>query len=672
MKNFIRLKYVYLFLTGLSIIVLHPNQVYSKHMTSILQQQYDYSYKPIQIPVQNFIKSNTNTITGCDFLCGGNIDYTYGYTLEYTNPTTIYKWEVIPAMAANIIEGQGSSSISVTYHNTINSEVVIKVTPENDLNTELPIYLNVHVDQNCMWPGDINNNGQVSWIEDMITYSYGTSFYNTYQTIHPNHEPIIREIPCSATNILHKYTWAPHPKKSWNLVTPSNYEENIDMSFLDANGDGNLNYANTVNYNGQSILPTNPTDPDIIMHYAYQAVPLHQGNNLVNKEEDINTALHVEMNDSLLASGGRLKVKVSLGEPTNPLPHVHSIAFILSFETGIHAEPIFRLANSHLGDSLNLNHAQYPAMNSETRREWYISMGRETLSGKDFYGEEICRTECIITIGHVKDEITFMPIKARIIEAGITDANGSFQRIGGDSTTVFVTSAETPPTKVIAKGFLGGCFYNETTGLSNNQLRQANLIPAQHPYATAPWDYTGIEQATDTTEIPKNAVDWVLLEVRDATTNAVVEQRAAYLLTDGTIADPLNHGKTAEVNFFRLQDGNNYHLILRHRNHLDVMSAVPITVINNQLNYDFSVSMNAALGNHQLKEIAPNVFALKAGDCNGDGVINVQDFNDYQNQVSQTNGYFGSDFTMDGNVLVDDFNGYEEHSSAIGVSVVRY
>jgi hypothetical protein len=74
----------------------------------------------------------------------------------------------------------------------------------------------------------------------------------------------------------------------------------------------------------------------------------------------------------------------------------------------------------------------------------------------------------------------------------------------------------------------------------------------------------------------------------------------------------------------------------------------------------------------QLVAVAPNTFALLAGDGNGDGVITVVDFNAYAQQAATINQYLTSDFTMDGNVTVADFNLYQPNASSIGVSAIRY
>ena len=65
-------------------------------------------------------------------------------------------------------------------------------------------------------------------------------------------------------------------------------------------------------------------------------------------------------------------------------------------------------------------------------------------------------------------------------------------------------------------------------------------------------------------------VDWVLIELRTGTASGTkVGTRAAFLKSDGTIVDI---DGTSPVRFAGLTEGN-YYVVVRHRNHLAIMSA---------------------------------------------------------------------------------------------------
>jgi len=217
------------------------------------------------------------------------------------------------------------------------------------------------------------------------------------------------------------------------------------------------------------------------------------------------------------------------------------------------------------------------------------------------------------------------------------------------------------PLRVQVKVFLEGS--------SNTSLKDNNLFLFQQPYNQAPWFYSGNE-STSLSEIPSNAVDWVLVEARNPNNKFEVLDRAAgLLLTNGNIvsADEPTQG----LMMCNLEHGQDYHLVVRHRNHLDVMSRTAIA-LPNTVPYDFTSAVNQAEGAGQLVNINGLGFAMILGDVNGDGVMSLLDFNALIGQISLLNQYQSADFNFDGHVLVEDFNRYQKNASAIGVEEVRY
>jgi hypothetical protein len=68
-------------------------------------------------------------------------------------------------------------------------------------------------------------------------------------------------------------------------------------------------------------------------------------------------------------------------------------------------------------------------------------------------------------------------------------------------------------------------------------------------------------------------VDWVLLELRDATTPAtILHRRAALVQRDGDVVDM---DGTSPVSFVGATAGS-YHVAVRHRNHLGAMGSAPL------------------------------------------------------------------------------------------------
>ncbi|QQS29555.1 MAG: proprotein convertase P-domain-containing protein [Sphingobacteriales bacterium] len=255
--------------------------------------------------------------------------------------------------------------------------------------------------------------------------------------------------------------------------------------------------------------------------------------------------------------------------------------------------------------------------------------------------------------------------------------NDVYPEDGGSLATwgVEVCSAATPPTAyqvVQLKAFLEGP-YNTTTGVMSTDLRSTgtNLLPLNQPYNKVPWNYTGTESVASPTLIPANVVDWVIVEARSAANpSTLIARRAGFLLSNGYVVDI--DGTVNGVKFTTLANGTAYYFVLRHRNHADIMSVLPVTLYNHQVSYDFTTKVATTYGNNQQKLMSNNVAACFAGDFDGNGIINYADFNVFFSQNPSTNQYRDSDGNLDRHVNTADFNLYQLNSSHIGINQIRY
>lgn len=212
--------------------------------------------------------------------------------------------------------------------------------------------------------------------------------------------------------------------------------------------------------------------------------------------------------------------------------------------------------------------------------------------------------------------------------------------------------------------------YNNTLSSMNTDLFDNNLLPTTQPFNQAPWLYNGIENIGSINELPNQVVDWVLAELRHSTnTDSVVAQSAALLLNNGEIISATDC--TPGIKFKQIDTKQAYHLVIRTRNHLDIMSKDPIDLLAFNT-IDFSNNSNLSLGNNQLKVADDGRFMLIAGDIDGNGLINVADFNLYYNQNASVNLYNAADIDGNGNITIHDFNLYQSNSSTIGISEIRY
>lgn len=128
-----------------------------------------------------------------------------------------------------------------------------------------------------------------------------------------------------------------------------------------------------------------------------------------------------------------------------------------------------------------------------------------------------------------------------------------------------------------AKVMLQGC-YDNTTNMMTDELRTSGVLATSEPYSTSlsvaeaallqnplvPLG-TGVALTSGADAI----VDWVLVELRDATTpTTVLASRVALLQRDGDVVDVDN---TSAVIFSGISAGT-YHVAIKHRNHLGMMT----------------------------------------------------------------------------------------------------
>lgn len=200
---------------------------------------------------------------------------------------------------------------------------------------------------------------------------------------------------------------------------------------------------------------------------------------------------------------------------------------------------------------------------------------------------------------------------------------------------------------VAAKFFLQGAYVGPAMSTT---LNSGGNLPLTQPYNVAPFNYAGTENVAS---IPSaNIVDWVLIELRASSGGPAVSRRAAFLNDDGTLRE--TDGSASAWFTETLASGyaiSNF-IVVKHRNHLAIMSATALSVPNEASAYDFSTAQTQAFGASPLRALGGGVFGLFSGDANADGTI---DFNDRNITLNSRNllGYRASDVTMDG---ATDFN----------------
>ena len=209
-------------------------------------------------------------------------------------------------------------------------------------------------------------------------------------------------------------------------------------------------------------------------------------------------------------------------------------------------------------------------------------------------------------------------------------------------------------TELEIKAFLEGPYEGTTM---NTALNSNNLLPLNQPFNTAPWNYSGTESVAS---IPNaNIVDWVLIELRDANNPAssdagsVIDRMAAFLLNNGSVVDLDGIGSLE----FHQQLVQNMYVVLRHRNHLDIISSISPSETGGIYSYDFSLNASQAYGGSSAqKDLGSGVYGLLGGDGNADNVIDNADKTSIWQLISGKKGYDASDYNMDGQINNQDKN----------------
>jgi hypothetical protein len=189
----------------------------------------------------------------------------------------------------------------------------------------------------------------------------------------------------------------------------------------------------------------------------------------------------------------------------------------------------------------------------------------------------------------------------------------------------------------------------------NTNLNTGNFIPLAQPYNTAPWNYTGMEEVGS---IPnEDVVDWVLIELRDAPDAASATpatryaMRAAFLLKNKSVVS----GDGISWLEFSGSISQNLFVVVWHRNHLGIMSAIPLVKTGGIYTYDFTTGADQAYGGGAQTEITTGVWGMIAGNENGDDIIDMTDKSGWTTDAAKS-GYRAADFDMNGRVNNQDKN----------------
>jgi len=177
-----------------------------------------------------------------------------------------------------------------------------------------------------------------------------------------------------------------------------------------------------------------------------------------------------------------------------------------------------------------------------------------------------------------------------------------------------------PSLLVRPKVLLGGP-YDTGSGLMNDQVRAALLVPFVEPYTALGYTLVGSGGQLLTSPVlavtGNNAiVDWVLLELRGVSSPfPVIASRSALLQRDGDVVEvdgvsPVGVSAPA----------GDYRVAIRHRNHLGVMTASAVALSGTATIVDLTSPATATFGTNARKTVG-STLVLWPGDATGNGQL---------------------------------------------------
>ncbi|NJN34385.1 MAG: hypothetical protein HC817_09175 [Saprospiraceae bacterium] len=208
----------------------------------------------------------------------------------------------------------------------------------------------------------------------------------------------------------------------------------------------------------------------------------------------------------------------------------------------------------------------------------------------------------------------------------------------------------------------------------NDALRTLSSFPSSSSTVYSGTSETVASEILTNSGVQTAVVDWVLVELRSSP-STIVKSKAALLLRNGDIVAT---DGVSPVTFDVAQ--GSYHIDIRHRNHLGVMTASPVTF---SLPATMTALVDFTLPSTMTYQGVSNpyppqksftvgtttVTAMYAGDANGDDTVryngNGSDRAAINSQLGSTlpstttatkRGYFREDINMNGQVKLNGSN----------------
>lgn len=228
---------------------------------------------------------------------------------------------------------------------------------------------------------------------------------------------------------------------------------------------------------------------------------------------------------------------------------------------------------------------------------------------------------------------------------------------GGDGDGYADRDAEIAFSSVRLIVFLEGPL-DTISGLMHDDLRFLALIPYNEPFTGIGFPAASngsrvMDPIIQSTVGSDAIVDWIRVEVRSQTDSTkIIESVNGLIQRDGDVVDldgvsPL---------LLSVAPGDHY-LVIRPRNHLCIMTALPVTLDCLGRTVDLTLNSSDSFGVEAQKKMGP-YQAMWAGDVNADGKLKYVGINNDRDPIlvsiggnvptNTVNGYYSEDVNMDG------------------------
>lgn len=240
-------------------------------------------------------------------------------------------------------------------------------------------------------------------------------------------------------------------------------------------------------------------------------------------------------------------------------------------------------------------------------------------------------------------------------------AGDQFQALlgAGQGITSQSVFTDCPPPRVRVDLFvmLAGP-YDAGGGLMRDDLRMAGLIPLVEPHSGIGFAHVGpgVGQTLASPLLaesgPDAVVDWVFIELRDGAGSGVIATANGLVRRNGRVTAPDG------APLMLIAPAGNYHLALRHRNHLGVMTGQPVS-LTREPSPAIELSLPATLVfGTDARAVSGTRALLWPGDVTSDGIVRYVGEGNDRDVILQAIGgsvptatalgYSRSDVNMDG------------------------